>query len=82
LAGYADAWNLRPGKSPGLTCCQANDLLNQESQLFKRMDVIFASSAPAETHTNLLGVDQEDKSSSGLWPSDHAGIVARLRFDQ
>lgn len=82
LAGYADTWNLRPGSAPGPTCCQVNDLLNEESQLFKRVDVIFARSAPSETHANLLGVDLEDKTSSGLWPSDHAGLVARLRFDQ
>jgi hypothetical protein len=23
-----------------------------------------------------------DKTSSGLWPSDHAGLAARLRFDR
>jgi hypothetical protein len=40
------------------------------------------SAAPAETHANLTGVDQEDRTPSGLWPSDHAGVVARLRFDQ
>lgn len=82
IAGYADAWGLRPGKSPGPTCCQANDLRNVESQLFKRVDVIFARTAPSETQVNLVGVDQEDKTPSGLWPSDHAGIVARLRFDE
>lgn len=81
-AGYADTWDLRPGKSPGLTCCQANDLRNDVSQLFKRVDVIFARTAPAETQATLVGVDQEDKTLSGLWPSDHAGVVARLRFDQ
>ena len=27
-AGYLDAWELRPGNAPGLTCCQAADLLN------------------------------------------------------
>jgi endonuclease/exonuclease/phosphatase family metal-dependent hydrolase len=81
LAGYADTWNLRPGKSPGLTCCQANDLSNAQSELFKRVDVIFART-PSETHANLLGVDQEDRTPSGLWPSDHAGIVALLRFGQ
>ena len=80
LAGYADTWHLRPGNSPGLTCCQADDLLNPESQHFKRVDVIFARTAPSENKANLVGVDQEDKTPSGLWPSDHAGVIARLRF--
>lgn len=80
LAAYADTWDLRPGKPTGLTCCQADDLLNEESQLFKRVDVIFARMAPTETHANLVGVDEEDKTPSGRWPSDHAGMVARLTF--
>ena len=81
IAGYADTWNLRPGNSPGLTCCQAENLLNDESQLFKRVDVIFARQIPSEVHANLVGVNAEDKTPAGLWPSDHAGVVARLRFD-
>lgn len=80
LAGFADVWTLRPGNSPGLTCCQANDLSNVESQAFKRVDMIFARTAPSETHANLIGVDESDRTPGGLWPSDHAGVIARLRF--
>lgn len=82
LAAYADTWTLRPGKSPGLTCCTANDLSNVDSPHFKRVDVIFARATPSETHANLVGVDEEDRTPGGLWPSDHAGVVARLRFGQ
>ena len=82
IAGYADTWTLRPGKSPGLTCCEANNLTNAESQQFKRVDVIFAQTALSEAHANLIGVDQEDRTPGGLWPSDHAGLVALLRFGQ
>ncbi len=36
LAGYVDAWTLRPGNPPGFTCCQAENLLNPESILSDR----------------------------------------------
>ncbi|MEU6069315.1 MULTISPECIES: hypothetical protein [Streptomyces] len=28
---------------------------------------------------HLVGNEQSDRTPSGLWPSDHAGIVATLR---
>lgn len=68
-------------RAPGFTCGQATDLLNTESQLFKRVDVIFSSIAPDEAEARRTGADEEDRTASGLWPSDHAGVVAKLRFD-
>jgi hypothetical protein len=41
-----DAWTLRPGKPKGFTCCQEEDLLNPESVLFERIDMIFLSESP------------------------------------
>jgi hypothetical protein len=78
---YIDTWKLRPGKSPGLTCCQAPDLLNLESILEERIDVIFSSKFPyGKVMVNVVGNEEEDKTPSGLWPSDHAGVVTRLKF--
>jgi hypothetical protein len=80
-AGYTDTWTLRPGDPDGLTCCQATDLLNQDSILYERVDVIFTSRSPVDSvKVNLLGNDEADKTPSGLWPSDHAGVVTRLEF--
>jgi len=80
-AGYVDTWTLRPGKSPGFTCCQAPDLLNLDSFLEERIDVIFSSELPdGKVKVNVVGNSEEDKTPSGLWPSDHAGVVARLEF--
>ena len=78
-AGYIDTWTLRPGNSPGLTCCQEEMLLNPESMLSERVDVIFSSELPINTvNANVVGNDEADKTiPSGLWPSDHAGVVAR-----
>ncbi len=79
-AGYVDTWELKPGNAPGLTCCQANDLLNAESLLTKRVDIIWSSVAPRSVRASRVGASPDDRTPSGLWPSDHAGVVARLRF--
>jgi hypothetical protein len=81
LAGYVDAWTLRPGNPSGFTCCQAENLLNQESILSDRRDVAFSREMPyGMVKVNLTGNDETDKTPSGLWPSDHAGVVTRMQF--
>jgi len=80
-AEYIDTWTLRPGKPPGFTCCQAADLLNLDSILEERIDVIFSSELPdGKVKANVVGNNEADKTPSGLWPSDHAGAVTRLKF--
>jgi endonuclease/exonuclease/phosphatase family metal-dependent hydrolase len=81
-AGYIDTWPLRPGNPPGLTCCEAENLLNPALQHHKRIDLVFSSVVPIGVRASVLGADPEDKTPSGLWPSDHAGVFARLLFDQ
>lgn len=81
FAGYFDVWTLRPGKPKGFTCCQAEDLLNPESILYERVDMIFCSELPInKIKANLVGDDEAYKTPSGLWPSDHAGVVAQMEF--
>ncbi len=78
-AGYWDTWKLRPGKPPGFTCCQAENLLNIESTLNERVDLTFINMLPVGTvKANDTGNEEKDKTPSGLWPSDHAGVVTRL----
>jgi len=80
-AGYTDAWTLRPGDPIGFTCCQDENLLNLYSNLYERVDVTFTSELPVGmVKVNTVGNDEEDKTPSGLWPSDHAGVVTRLEF--
>jgi len=75
---YHDTWDLRPGKPPGFTCCQAANLSNDQSDLDERIDVIFVLDAPRRTKANTVNNDNDDKTPSGLWPSDHASVVARI----
>lgn len=85
--GFTDAWTLRPHhRGEGPTCCQDEDLRNHRSALYERIDMIFTLTRPAHvTDMMLLGDSPEDKTRpafhGGLWPSDHAALAARLKFD-
>lgn len=89
-AGYIDAWAERKGPrahsgDPGFTCCQDKDLLNIVSELDKRIDLIWIrpDGLPlgvneALARTTVEGDDSKEKTPSGLWPSDHAGVTAKM----
>jgi len=77
--GYFDAWNLRPGKPKGFTCCYGEDL-SEKASLYERIDMIFTSLEPYRVKANVVGNNKSDRTSSGLWPSDHAGVVGRLEL--
>jgi hypothetical protein len=76
-AGYIDLW---AGPGPGYTCCQAGDLTNPVSQLYERIDIVFTRNiALTAAQSNLIGDNTPgDLTVSGLWPSDHAGVVTSL----
>jgi endonuclease/exonuclease/phosphatase family metal-dependent hydrolase len=80
-AGYRDAWLLhRPDNPDGFTCCQDENLINRRSALYERVDLIFASEEPRKVKVEVIGNKNSDKTSSGLWPSDHAGVAASIQF--
>jgi hypothetical protein len=85
-AGFVDIWEFRAGNQAGFTCCQAEDLSNRRSELYERIDMIFALDEPAKVKKlRLVGAKASDKtrpSGRGLWPSDHAGVAAQLDFQQ
>ena len=80
-ARYADAFvEARPG-APGPTCCQAADLLNLPSLLSERIDLILYRGEVEATEAYRVGKEPSDRTPSGRWPSDHAGVVALLELD-
>jgi endonuclease/exonuclease/phosphatase family metal-dependent hydrolase len=80
-ADYTDAWTLRRPFTPGYTCCQAESLLNTGTNLRRRIDFIFSRRPIKGGNIRLVGARQADKTPPiRLWPSDHAGIVAELRY--
>ncbi|HEY6793067.1 MAG TPA: endonuclease/exonuclease/phosphatase family protein [Kineosporiaceae bacterium] len=78
-ARFADAWVQANGGAAGPTCCYAADLLNPTPTLTRRIDHVLtrADLGPA-TRDRVVGTDPDNKTPSGLWPSDHAGVVATL----
>jgi len=81
-AGYSDAWTLLPGPSdPGNTCCQGETLDNTTSLLNERFDLVWLRNAPVMGPVQAtLVCDQPRDRVDGLWPSDHAGVWARLHL--
>jgi endonuclease/exonuclease/phosphatase family metal-dependent hydrolase len=78
-AWYVDVWTLRPGNPKGFTCCYEEDLSISED-LYERVDMIFSDLEPSRVKANVVGNDKADQTPSGLWPSDHAGVVVRIEF--
>ncbi len=80
---YLDAWTSTEGgrgDAPGHTCGQGPTLDNEESSLDERIDYVFVRGAAVRT-CSVVGDQPEDRTVPGrLWPSDHAGVVARLQF--
>lgn len=78
-AGFADAWKQKYPSLPGYTCCQAANLLNATSTLSTRIDLVLLRGAVSVEDVKIVGDRASDRTLSGLWPSDHAGLVATLR---
>ncbi|WP_141734061.1 endonuclease/exonuclease/phosphatase family protein [Oligoflexus tunisiensis] len=82
-SGYRDVWNDRIGPEElGLTCCQAADLSNKDSNLVERIDLVLTRNdsdwLSQEVQAWVVGNQPEDQTSGGLWPSDHAGVVVQF----
>lgn len=86
--GFVDAWTIGRPRGLGFTSNQDADLLNAASKLFHRIDFVMYRDAfttakgkfQGSSHAELVGEDPADKTSTGLWPSDHAGVMAELRI--
>ena len=75
-APWRDAWS--HGHGPGATNGQEADLANHESTLSERIDYVFVRDADVVA-CRRIGHEPVDRSTPhGLWPSDHAGVVADL----
>lgn len=72
-AGFADAWS-GPG---GFTCCVL-DLSRPDRALDKRVDLILARGGFEVVRTNVV----DGRTVSGLWRSDHAGVIATLELPE
>lgn len=74
-AGFSDGWRKRL-PDPGFTCCQAQNLMNASSALDRRIDLILTRGNIGVSNIRVL----TEKTPSGLWLSDHSGVIADLRI--
>lgn len=83
--GFLDVFDLRRGANgPGLTCCHSVDLSSDAVPLEKRIDHIMVrnfdglwpATGTPPVYVEIVGNTPDEKSAGGLWPSDHAGVVA------
>jgi endonuclease/exonuclease/phosphatase family metal-dependent hydrolase len=84
-AGYLDLWNVRQGPfDPGFTFGQDEELRNPESALDERIDLILTylqeGSDLLPIQSKVVGDRENEKSATGMWASDHAGVVTTLKF--
>lgn len=75
--GFKDVWN-KVGEGPGVTHEQGADLLNAISKLIERVDYVLFKNGWEPIKADLVGESQSDRTETGLWPSDHAGLFASL----
>jgi len=80
-AGFADAWSdVHPG-DPGLTCCWETHLLSPLPPFDERIDLVLARGGFDALRAEIVGEDAvADRTPSGLFHSDHAGVAATLRL--
>ncbi len=72
-----DSWSEANLNDPGLTWGQAADLLNPTSTASIRIDLILTMTPAVKTaRATLIGTTA--KTSTGLWASDHFGVVAEV----
>ncbi len=76
---FTDSWTVA-GSGEGLSCCQG-EYLNTTQDLYERIDLILYGGAVNALSATVVGDQAADKTSGGLWPSDHAGVVATLRIE-
>jgi endonuclease/exonuclease/phosphatase family metal-dependent hydrolase len=78
-AGFDDTF-FRKNRRRTPTCCQQEDLTNAQSQLRSYIDFVLAKPRATVRKSQIVGNSAGTKTSGGLWPSDHAGVVSTLRL--
>jgi endonuclease/exonuclease/phosphatase family metal-dependent hydrolase len=81
-AGFADAWTTLDPAADGFTCCFAEDLGDATATLTTRIDDVLlrpGTGTLTPEAATIVGEEVADRTASGLWPSDHAGLVVTIQ---
>ncbi len=84
-AGFADTW--RPDAGPGWTFGLTEAVDDAEPSFERRIDYVLARGLTSrqleQSQGEVTGDEPPDRDpATGLWPSDHAGVVVRLAIGQ
>jgi len=81
--GYADSWLLQANPGDGYTSGFDEYLSDPNAELTTRIDLIFVDAKRLkikQVEADVVGDEIQDMTPTGLWPSDHAGVVSKIRF--
>jgi endonuclease/exonuclease/phosphatase family metal-dependent hydrolase len=80
--GFADTWLAqRPTAGPGFTFGLGETVDDDTPRLSRRLDLVLARGLPelSTSRADVTGREPADRDpGTGLWPSDHAGLVVEL----
>jgi endonuclease/exonuclease/phosphatase family metal-dependent hydrolase len=82
--GFTDMWRAQGAAAgPGLTFGFGEDLRDPSARLTRRIDLVLTRGLPPEqvaaSRGEITGEEPADSDpGTGLWPSDHAGVVVTL----
>lgn len=83
--GYLDSWLLQKKYDDGYTSGFDEYVSDPWAQLTTRIDHIFLGAGGyriEKVKSEVVGDEVKDMTPSGLWPSDHAGVVATVKFSE
>ena len=84
-AGYLDAWLLQKKYDEGYTSGFDEYVSDPTAELTTRIDHVFLGPNGykiEKVKSVVVGDEVKDMTPNGLWPSDHAGVVAKIKFSQ
>jgi endonuclease/exonuclease/phosphatase family metal-dependent hydrolase len=80
---FRDAWELggRRDRDPGLTTANANPFMAANLDVEKRIDYIMVGQPKLGGVGHVTAIELIGNAPiEGIWPSDHSGVVAQLRY--
>jgi endonuclease/exonuclease/phosphatase family metal-dependent hydrolase len=77
--GFKDAWTQVHPNDAGLTCCHGEDLREVGGPFYSRIDYVLLKNGFRAVAAGIVGRNASER-VGGLWPSDHAGVWARVRL--
>ena len=81
-AGFTDAWSVTHPGELGNTFGHEPLLRNTTVNLTERIDLLLFRGSVSAVDADVVGDELGDRTPSGLWPSDHAGLMARIGLGQ